>query len=94
MIKFATVYLDKFTHRHNKQVLEDDLVVNLVRAIVWYHSKGKLRTIEQILIENNIATRQEEITRKVRNCLEERTQIYLDYFNTLYTNIAKVGNVY
>jgi len=90
MIKFSTVYLDKFTHRHNKQVLEDDLVLKLVRSEVWFASRGKVRHIESILIENDIYNRQEEVTRKVRNALEERTMVYIEYFNTLDTHIVRL----
>jgi len=93
MYKFGNMYLLKLTGKAIAP-LDNDLVLNLVRATVWYHSKGKLRTIEGILIENNIETRKDEITRRVRNCLEERTQIYLDYFNTLDTRLTRLGDVY
>jgi len=93
MIKFGNIYIEKHVQgAHFK--LNNDLVMNLVRSVVWYHSRGKIRTIEQILIENNIESRKEEITKKIRNCLEERTQIYIDYFNTLNTNIERIGDEY
>lgn len=93
MIKFGNIYIDKHV-KWDHFKLNNDLVMNLVRSVVWYHSRGKIRTIEQILIENNIETRKDEIARKVRNSLEERTLVYLDYFNTLNTNIKRLGTFY
>lgn len=93
MIKFWNIYIEKHVQgAHFK--LNNDLVLNIVRSVVWYHSRGKLRHIEAILIENNIDTRKEEIIRKVRNSLEERTMVYLEYFNTLNTNIKRLGTFY
>ena len=94
MIKFSTVYLNKLTNKNNTCKIADDFLVKFVRAEVWYHSKWKLRHIESILIENNINTRKDEVTRKVRNALEERTMVYLEYFNTMHTNITRLGDVY
>ncbi len=89
MIKFGNIYIENHIRgAHFK--LNNDLVMNIVRSVVWYHSRGKLRHIEAILIENNIDTRKDEITRKVRNALEERTLVYLEYLNTLNTNIKRL----
>lgn len=93
MIKFGNIYIDRHIKWDNFK-LNNDLVMNLVRSVVWYHSRGKLRHIEAILIENNIDTRKDEITRKVRNSLEERTLVYLEYLNTLNTSIKRLWTFY
>jgi hypothetical protein len=93
-IRVGNAYLEKLACKGECITLPDDLVVKLVRAEVWYHSRGKLRHIESILIENNIETRKDEITRKVRNALEERTLVYLEYFNTVKCKVEKLGDFY
>lgn len=92
MIRVGNAMIDKYFNKSNK--LEDSIVLNLVRSTVWYHSRWKLRHIESILIENNIEKRKEEITRKIRNALEERTAVYISYFNTLNTNIQRLWDFY
>ena len=93
MIKLGNAYIDRF---NNKKVdlLPDDLTVNHVRSIVWYHSRGKLRYIESVLIENDIHTRKDEITRKIKNALEERSTVYIDYLNSIDCNIKRLGTFY
>lgn len=93
MIKLGNAYLDRI-NRNWVGVLPNDLTVNHVRNTVWYHSRGKLRQIESVLIENDIHSRKDEITRKIRNCLEERSIVYIDYLNTLDTRIKKLWDFY
>lgn len=45
-------------------------------------------------MENDIHNRKDEIARKIRNSLEERSTVYVDYLNTLETKIKKIGNFY
>lgn len=93
-IRFGNTYLERISCKGECVSLPDDLIVKLVRAEVWYHSRGKLKIIEGILIENNIDTRPDEVTRRVRNALEERTLVYLEYFNTLKCKIDRLGDFY
>lgn len=80
--------------KHENRPLPQSIVINMVRSIVWYHSRGALRHIESILIENHIEERKDEITRKVKNALEERANAYIDYFNSLNTKIPKLWSYY
>lgn len=94
LLKVSNIYIEKLKWKKEEPILPDSLVVNIVRAIVWYHSKWKLRYIESVLLANHIDTRQKEITKKIRNALEWRAQVYLDYLNTLSTNIPKLWDFY
>jgi hypothetical protein len=94
IIRLGNTYIEKLSCKGECIILPDELIVKLVRAEVWLHSRTKLKMIESVLIENNIDTRKDQITRRIENTLYERTRIYLDYFNTLQCKINKLGDYY
>jgi hypothetical protein len=66
---------------------------NYVRAMVWYHSRGKLEELKSILQTENL--KDIEATKlKIRNMLQHRTSAYIRDFNYLKAPIPMIGNVY
>lgn len=81
------VYVKKYDQ------LSPELTVSYVRAIVWYHSRGKLQELRSILMEENLE-QQDRVKVKVINMLKHRTSSYIRDLNTLDTPVHNLGNWY
>ncbi|MGR5096827.1 hypothetical protein [Vibrio mediterranei] len=73
--------------------LSPSMTYNYVKSVVWYHSRGKLKELESILLTGNLAD-EHAIKRSIKNMLKHRTSVYLREFNSLDTPIERVGDVY
>ncbi len=69
------------------------MTYNYVKSVVWYHSRGKLKELEGIILYEDLDD-QEAIKRKIKNMLKHRTSVYLREFNSLDAPISGVGNHY
>ncbi|WP_104025164.1 hypothetical protein [Vibrio hyugaensis] len=78
---------DKLDH------LSSSMTYNYVKSVVWYHSRGKLKELEGIILNEDLND-EEAIKRKIRNMLKHRTSVYLREFNSLDAPIQNVGNHY
>lgn len=74
-------------------VLSPSMTYNYVKSVVWYHSRGKLKELESIILNDDLSD-QKAIKRKVKNMLKHRTSVYIREFNALSAPIEKVGNKY
>lgn len=74
-------------------VLSPSMTYNYVRSVVWYHSRGKLKELESIILNDDLSD-QKAIKRKVKNMLKHRTSVYIREFNNLSAPIENVGNQY
>ena len=92
MVKIGNVYIDKI--QNNNHILQDDLILKLVRSMVWFQSRLTLKQIEAILIENNIQKRKDEISRQIKNAIERSMVYNIEYFNLLKTNIERIWTFY
>lgn len=61
-----------------------------VREKIWFASIEKLDYIRQILVNNHISERKEEVTTNIRSKLEELSQKYIEEFNLLNTPIERL----
>ncbi len=73
--------------------LSPSMTYNYVKSVVWYHSRGKLKELESILLSEGLDD-EVAIKRKIKNMLKHRTSVYLREFNSLNAPIDKVGNHY
>lgn len=73
--------------------LSPELTVSYVRAMVWYHSRGKLQELRFILIESE-SNDKEKVKLRITNMLKHRTSAYIRDFNSLDNKIEKLGNWY
>ncbi|MCZ6404729.1 hypothetical protein O4N82_23800, partial [Vibrio parahaemolyticus] len=73
--------------------LSSSMTYNYVRSVVWYHSRGKIKELESILMNDDLSD-QMAIKLKINNMLQHRTSVYLREFNTLDAPISKVGDRY
>lgn len=73
--------------------LSPELTVSYVRAIVWYHSRGKLQELRSILMEEDLV-HQERVKVRITNMLKHRTSAYIREFNVLDTPVNNLGNWY
>lgn len=80
-----------YTKRYDQ--LSPELTVSYVRAIVWYHSRGKLQELRSILMEEDL-TQQERVKIRIINMLKHRTSAYIRELNTLDTPVNNLGNWY
>lgn len=78
---------DKLDH------LSSFMTYNYVKSVVWYHSRGKLKELESIILNEDLSD-EEAIKRKIKNMLKHRTSFYLREFNSLDAPIQNVGNRY
>ncbi|MCR9941890.1 hypothetical protein [Vibrio owensii] len=78
---------DKLDH------LSSSMTYNYVKSVVWYHSRGKLKELESIILNDDLND-EEAIKRKIQNMLKHRTSVYLREFNSLDAPIQNVGNHY
>ncbi|HFI9399142.1 TPA: hypothetical protein ACGSTT_004628 [Vibrio parahaemolyticus] len=62
--------------------LSSSMTYNYVRSVVWYHSRGKIKELESILMNDDLSD-QMAIKLKINNMLQHRTSVYLREFNTL-----------
>ena len=67
--------------------------IQVVREKVWYASLSKLDFIRDVLINNHINERKEEVRDNIRTKLEELSQMYIEEFNTFNTPIVKLWDV-
>lgn len=73
--------------------LSSEMTINYVRAMVWYHSRGKLQELRSILLTDDLSQR-ERIEIRIKNMLMHRTSAYIREFNTLITPVSKLGSWY
>lgn len=73
--------------------LSPEMTVSYVRAIVWYHSRGKLQEIRSILMTDNLENRS-QIEIRLRNMLEHRSLAYIRDFNSINTPLQNLGTWY
>ncbi|WP_267443427.1 hypothetical protein [Erwinia psidii] len=73
--------------------LSSDMTVNYVRAMVWYHSRGKLQELRSILLNDDLSQR-ERIKIRIKNMLMHRSSAYIRELNALNTPIKSLGNWY
>lgn len=73
--------------------LSPDMTINYVRAMVWYHSRGKLQELRSILLNDDL-TKRERIEVRIKNMLMHRSSAYIREFNTLKTPVNKLGGWY
>lgn len=73
--------------------LSPEMTVSYVRAIVWYHSRGKLQELRSILREEDL-TQQERVKTRITNMLQHRTSAYIRELNGINTPIKNLGNWY
>lgn len=78
---------DKLDH------LSSFMTYNYVKSVVWYHSRGKLKELESIILNDDLSD-EEAIKRKIQNMLKHRTSVYLREFNSLDAPVQNVGNQY
>ncbi|MHA2734619.1 hypothetical protein [Vibrio campbellii] len=83
----AIIKPDKLDH------LSSFMTYNYVKSVVWYHSRGKLKELESIILNDDLSD-EEAIKRKIQNMLKHRTSVYLREFNSLDAPIQNVGNHY
>ncbi|EFL91184.1 hypothetical protein REG_1888 [Candidatus Regiella insecticola LSR1] len=80
----TVVTVDKFS---------SEMTVAYIRAMVWYHSRGKLQELRSILLTDNLANKK-QIKIRITNMLKHRTSAYIRDFNSLDTPIENIGNWY
>ncbi|MCG9702462.1 hypothetical protein L1D19_20550 [Vibrio natriegens] len=73
--------------------LSSSMTYNYVRSVVWYHSRGKIKELESILMNDDLSDKM-AIKLKINNMLQHRTSVYLREFNALDAPIPKVGDHY
>lgn len=73
--------------------LSSFMTYNYVKSVVWYHSRGKLKELESIILNDDLSD-EEAIKRKIKNMLKHRTSVYLREFNLLNGPIRNIGNNY
>ena len=66
---------------------------NYIRAVVWYHSRGKLEEIKSILMSGDLKN-EDQIKLKIDNMLRHRSSAYIRDFNNLDAPVEKVGDIY
>lgn len=81
------------TKPENLDHLSSSMTYNYVKSVVWYHSRGKLKELESIILNDDLSDK-EAIKRKIKNMLKHRTSVYLREFNSLDAPIQNVGNHY
>jgi hypothetical protein len=74
-------------------VISSQLTVSYVRAIVWYHSRGKLQELRSILLTDDLKN-EKIIKTRITNMLKHRTSAYILNFNSLNTPIPNLGDWY
>ncbi|MDO6409417.1 hypothetical protein [Pantoea phytobeneficialis] len=82
-------YQSQLDHTKNTPTLNNispDMTINYVRAMVWYHSRGKLQELRSILKTDDL-TQKERIEIRIKNMLQHRSSAYIREFNTLHTPI-------
>lgn len=86
----------KFNNNVDGKYIGDPYILyKLVSGMVSESSRGKLSQIKGILLANHIKGREEEIKMKIRNLLEERTMVYIEYFNNeVKCEIERLGDFY
>ncbi|MEZ6878326.1 hypothetical protein [Enterobacter sp. KBR-315C3_2022] len=73
--------------------LSSNMTINYVRAMVWYHSRGKLQELRSILLNDDLSKR-ERIEIRIKNMLMHRSSAYIREFNTLKTPVKSLGDWY
>ncbi|WP_042820395.1 hypothetical protein [Yersinia wautersii] len=86
LIKMPAVYQEE-------DVLSSDITINYVRAMVWYHSRGKLQEIRSILLNDDL-TKRVRIEMRIKNMLMHRSSAYIREFNSLKTPVNELGSWY
>lgn len=80
----------------NKVVIDNissDMTINYVRAMVWYHSRGKLQELRSILLNDDL-TQRNRIELRIKNMLMHRTSAYIREFNSLDAPVKNLGDWY
>lgn len=80
----------------NKLVIDNissDMTINYVKAMVWYHSRGKLQELRSILLNDDLKQRS-RIEVRIKNMLMHRTSAYIREFNTLGAPVKNLGDWY
>lgn len=89
-------YQNQIDHSKNTVVMDHispDMTINYVRAMVWYHSRGKLQELRSILLTDDLKQK-ERIEIRIKNMLQHRSSAYIREFNSLSTPIKNLGNWY
>jgi hypothetical protein len=73
--------------------LSPDLTVSYVRAIVWYHSRGKLQELRSIIKDDNLDD-ETRVKTRITNMLQHRTSVYIREMNSLHAPINNLGSWY
>lgn len=90
--KYASLSVQQHSVKLYDQ-LSPEMTVSYVRAIVWYHSRGKLQELRSILMEENLSD-EPKVKIRITNMLKHRTSAYIREFNSLETPIKNLGNWY
>nr|WP_159465179.1 hypothetical protein [Scandinavium goeteborgense] len=73
--------------------ISPDMTINYVRAMVWYHSRGKLQELRSILMNDDLKQK-ERIEIRIKNMLQHRSSAYIREFNSLHAPVKNLGNWY
>ncbi|HHA1672071.1 TPA: hypothetical protein ACOEF8_004112 [Enterobacter roggenkampii] len=87
----------EFSSKSNSQVVYDhlspEMTVSYVRAIVWYHSRGKLEELRSIL-DDKPEDNEAQTRIRISNMLRHRSAAYIRELNSLDTPVSNLGNWY
>ncbi|OCH65461.1 hypothetical protein A6E00_13410 [Vibrio diabolicus] len=86
-------WIAAFNKPDKQDHLSSFMTYNYVKSVVWYHSRGKLKELEGIILNEDLSD-EEAIKRKIKNMLKHRTSVYLREFNSLDAPIQNIGNHY
>lgn len=93
LVEILSTKLDEVRLAVWRKTHNPEETINVVKEKVWYASIAKLDYIREVLINNHIAERKEEIKDNIRTKLEELSQEYIQEFNTFNTPIVRLGDV-
>ncbi|PRP68512.1 hypothetical protein BUE93_22185 [Chromobacterium amazonense] len=86
-----------YNEPHIKDIQYDNLsphmTVSYVRAIVWYHSRGKLQELRSILLTDDLSN-EKQVKTRITNMLKHRTTAYIRDFNSMSTPVTGLGDWY
>lgn len=85
--------LDEVRLAVGRKTYTNDETITVVREKIWFASVSKLDYIRDVLINNHISERKEEIRDNVRTKLEEISQAYIQEFNSFNTPISQLWDV-
>ena len=89
---YNTMVTSHYSDKCN-DTLSSDLTVSYVRAMVWYHSRGKLQELRSILLNDDLSKR-DRIEIRIKNMLMHRSSAYIRDFNSLENAVSNLGDWY